>query len=159
MGATSSVALLLSFVFNASAPCSFSFMRVADPSYIHRCLKCSGWALSSRPLRYCSSLTSLSRCSSFSCSCGTLLQHHSIGYSANLCDDPLSWVMSILWVFQKNALSCRIVYLSCLVMLPSHFVMLPDVQRGPEEVLPMQSTQSLCQYLWVNHMVTTFTSF
>ena len=29
----------------------------------------------------------------------------SIGYSADLRDDPLSWVMSLLWVFQKNALS------------------------------------------------------
>ena len=44
---------LLSFVFNTSAHCSFSFMRVADPSCLRRCLKCSGWALSSRPLRYC----------------------------------------------------------------------------------------------------------
>ena len=29
----------------------------------------------------------------------------SIGYLADLHDDPLSWVMSLLWVFQKNALS------------------------------------------------------
>ena len=28
----------------------------------------------------------------------------SIGYSANLCNDPLSWVIPLLWVFQKNAL-------------------------------------------------------
>ena len=32
-------------------------------------------------------------------------------------------------------------------MLPSLFVVPPDVQRGFEEVLPLQSTQSLCQYL------------
>ena len=36
---------------------------------------------------------------------------------------------------------CRIVCLSRLVMLPSIFVMLPDVQRRFEEVLPLQSTQ------------------
>ena len=35
---------------------------------------------------------------------------------------------------------CRIVYLSYLVMLPSHFVMSPDVQREYEEVLPLQYT-------------------
>ena len=29
----------------------------------------------------------------------------SIGYSADPRNDPLSWVMSILWVFQKNAFS------------------------------------------------------
>ena len=52
---------------------------------------------------------------------------------------------------------CRIVYLSRLVMLPSIFVVPPNVQSGFEEVLPLQSTQSLCQYLWVIHMVTTFT--
>jgi len=87
-------------------------------------------------------------------------------------------IMSVNWVFSwslwwstfmshVNPLSlskecivhCRIVYLSCLVMLPSHFVVPPDVQRGSEEVLPLQYTQSLCQYLWVSHMVTTFTSF
>ena len=37
---------------------------------------------------------------------------------------------------------CRIMCLSRLVMLPSIFVMLLDVQRGFEEVLPLQSTQS-----------------
>ena len=31
----------------------FLFMRVAEPSCLRRCLKCSGWALSSRPLGYC----------------------------------------------------------------------------------------------------------
>ena len=49
-------------------------MRVVDPSYLRYFLKCSGWALSSRLLRYCLLLTSLSWCSSFSCRCGTLLQ-------------------------------------------------------------------------------------
>ena len=53
MGTASSVAPLLSFIFNTSACCSFSFMRVVDPSCLHRCLKCSGWDLSFRPLRYC----------------------------------------------------------------------------------------------------------
>ena len=52
----------------------------------------------------------------------------------------------------------HIVYMSYLVMLPSHFFMPPDVQRGSKEVLPLQSTQSFCQYLSVSHMVTTFTS-
>ena len=37
---------------------------------------------------------------------------------------------------------CRTVCLSHLVMLPSLFVVSPDVQRGFEEVLPLQSTQS-----------------
>ena len=41
----------------------------------------------------------------------------------------------------------RIVCLSHLVMLPSLFVMPLDVQRGFEEVLPLQSTQSLCHYI------------
>ena len=41
----------------------------------------------------------------------------------------------------------RIVYICCLVMLPGHFVMPPDVQRESEEVLPLQYTQPLCQYL------------
>ena len=87
-------------------------------------------------------------------------------------------IMSVNWVFSwspwrstfmshANPLSlskecivhCRIVYLPCLFMLPSHFVVSSDVQRGSEEFLPLQSTQSLCQYLWVSHMVTTFTSF
>ena len=39
---------------------------------------------------------------------------------------------------------CRIVCLSRQVMMPSLFVMPPDVQRGFEEVLPLQSTQSSC---------------
>ena len=38
----------------------------------------------------------------------------SIGYSADLRDDPLSWVMSLLWVFQKNALS-TVALCVCLV--------------------------------------------
>ena len=37
---------------------------------------------------------------------------------------------------------CRIVCLSHRVMLPSLFVVPPDVQREFEEVLPLQSTQS-----------------
>ena len=36
-------------------------------------------------------------------SCLHIIQ--SIGYSADLQVDPISWVMSFLWVFQKNALS------------------------------------------------------
>ena len=51
----------------------------------------------------------------------------SIGYLADLRDNPLSWVMSLLWVFQKNALStvalcvclvqsCCQVFLSCRPM-------------------------------------------
>ena len=42
MGTASSIAPLLSFIFNASSCFSFSFMRVAEPSCLHRCLKCSG---------------------------------------------------------------------------------------------------------------------
>ena len=42
MGTASSVTLILSFIFNASTRCSFSFMRVAEPSCVRRCLKCSG---------------------------------------------------------------------------------------------------------------------
>ena len=33
------------------------------------------------------------------------ISFQSIGYSADLCDDPLSFVMPLLWVFQKNAFS------------------------------------------------------
>ena len=33
------------------------------------------------------------------------ISFHSIRYSADFHDDPLSWVMSLLWVFQNNALS------------------------------------------------------
>ena len=68
-------------------------------------------------------------------------------------------IMSVNWVFSwspwrstfmshVNPLSlskewivhCCIVYISYLVMLPSHFFVLPDVQRRSEEVLPLQST-------------------
>ena len=38
----------------------------------------------------------------------------SIGYSTELHNDPLSWVMSLLWVFQKNALS-TVALCVCLV--------------------------------------------
>ena len=87
-------------------------------------------------------------------------------------------IMSVNWVFswspwwptfmshvtpltfsKECIVHCRIVCLSRLVMLPSLFVVPPNVQRGFEEVLPLQSTQSLCQYIWVSHMVTTFASF
>ena len=44
------------FCPSSSIPCprrSFSFMRVAEPSCLRHCLQCSGWSLSSQPLRYC----------------------------------------------------------------------------------------------------------
>ena len=47
------------------------------------------------------------------------ISFQSIGYSADLHDDPLSWVMPLLWVFQKNALSTVILFVCLLVMLPS----------------------------------------
>ena len=51
----------------------------------------------------------------------------------------------------------------CVSILSSHaaksFVMPSNVQRISEEFLPLHSTQYLCQYLWVIHMVNTFTSF
>ena len=46
----------------------------------------------------------------------------SIGYSIDLYDDPLSWVMSLLWVFLKECIvHYRIMSLSCSIMLPSLF--------------------------------------
>ena len=51
----------------------------------------------------------------------------------------------------------------CVFVWSSHaaksFVMPLDVRREVEEVLPLQSKQSLCQYFWVSLMVTSFTSF
>ena len=48
------------------------------------------------------------------------ISFQSIGYSTDLCDDPLSWVMELLLSLSKECIvHCRIVYLSCLVMLPS----------------------------------------
>ena len=44
--------------------------------------------------------------------------------------------------FKRMHFHYRIVCFSHSVMLPSLFVVLPDVQRGFEEVLPLQSTQS-----------------
>ena len=55
------------------------------------------------------------------------ISFQSIGYLSNLCDDPLSWVMSLLWVFQNNAFStialcvcpiqsCYQVFFSCRLM-------------------------------------------
>ena len=46
-----------------------------------------------------------------------------------------------LSLLKECIIHCRIVCLSHLVMLPSIFVMLPDVQSGFEEVLPLQPTQ------------------
>ena len=45
---------------------------------------------------------------------------------------------------------CRIVYLSCLVILPSHFVVSPDVQRGSEEVfVSVYLSQSYGYYIHI----------
>ena len=68
----------------------------------------------------------------------------SIGYLADLCDDPLSWVMSLLWVFQKNALSTVAL---CVYLVQSCYQVLCCVARcskGSWRSLPLQSKQSLC---------------
>ena len=46
-----------------------------------------------------------------------------------------------LSVSKECIVHCCTVCLSCSVMLPSLFVMSPNVQRGFEEFLPLQSTQ------------------
>ena len=79
-----------------------------------------------------------------------------IGYSSDLHDDPLSWAMSILWVFQKNSLStvalcvcpvqsCCQVFLSCRPMF-----------KGDLKKFYLCSLHSLCvsifeSVIWLLH--------
>ena len=80
----------------------------------------------------------------------------SIGYSADLCDDPLSWVMSLLWVFQKNALSTvALCAMSGLVMLPRLLSCHP-MFKGKLNKFYLYSKKSLCVntfelVLWLLH--------
>ena len=83
------------------------------------------------------------------------ISFHSIRYSVDLHDDPLSWVISLLWVFQR--MHCLLFH--CVFVWSSHaaksFVVPPDVQREVEKVY-LCSQNSLCvstfeSVLWLPH--------
>ena len=69
-----------------------------------------------------------------------------LGKSVCLWVNPLSWVMSLLWFFQR--IHCPMPY--CVpphwVNAAKSFVVLPDVQREVRS-LPLQLKHPLCQYL------------
>ena len=88
----------------------------------------------------------------------------SIGYLDDLHDNPLSWIMSLLWVFQKNALStvalCVCPIYSCCQVFLSCFPMF----KGDLKKFYLCSLHSLCvsifeSFLWLLHSHNSRTMF
>ena len=92
------------------------------------------------------------------------ISFQSIGYSADFQDDPLSWVVSLLWVFSKECIvHHHTVCLSGLVMLPSLLSCCP-MFKGKLKKFYLCSQNSLYVstfelVLWLSHSHNSRTLF
>ena len=84
------------------------------------------------------------------------ISSQSIGYISDLHDDPLSWVMPLLWFFQKNALStvalcvCP-VQSCCQVFFSCHLMFKGDLKNFHLYNLHSLSVSIFESVLWLVH--------